>query len=199
MQFLKCWFLFYSFFRFIMFEWNGAFRSFTQLHKTGRPQLWKEDFQVKELLFEISFEVGEQCQSLAILNYRTLSWDYVTVMAFAEFHQDEFIFWTLQHLFLGQGRLSISENNSCICQRYYVYLSKVLCIFVTGSGRLTKLHAGSGFDPRQGSSQKLTLNPRTLSILAKKKLANNSDFWLVNQDRSWSLIGQYFAKHYCKS
>ena len=83
---------------------------------------------------------------------------------------------------LSFGRLSICSwvrdawVLTVFVQKYYLYLSKVLCIFVTGSGRLTKLHAGSGFDPRQGSSQKLTLNPRTLSILAKKKLANNSDF-----------------------
>ena len=47
---------------------------------------------------------------------------------------------------------------------------------VSGSGWLTKLLAGSGFDLRQNSSQKLTLNPRTLSILANKKLANYLGF-----------------------
>ena len=95
-----------------------------------------------------------------------------------------------KHLFLGKG----GWVSTVFVQKCYLYLSKILCIFVTGSGRLTKLHAGSGFDPRQGSSQKLTLNRRTLSILAKKKLANNSDFWLVNQDKSWPPIGQYFGQ-----
>ena len=29
------------------------------------------------------------------------------VMTFEEIQRDEFVFWTLKHLFLGQGRLSI--------------------------------------------------------------------------------------------
>ena len=41
------------------------------------------------------------------------------VMTFEEIQRDEFVFWTLKHLFLGQRRLGIN----CICP-------KVLSVFV---------------------------------------------------------------------